>query len=165
MSDIMSNNSELLKYLETVRGNLARFEDISMRLIIQGMPIIVGLITLSSILGKYSLIVSIGSIVGAISFTAILVYMTRYYTLHMRICSEIAEILEDKIFKDDNIKLTRRITEKKVSQEKSYQTQKWEILQYKWDTATLSGFIVLLIIEILLLCFYSILFVSGHKLE
>ena len=137
-----------------------------MRLIIQGMPIIVGLITISSILGKYSIIASVGSILGAISFTAVLVYMARYYTLLMRVCSDIAEALEDKIFKDDeNIKLTKRIIEKKISQKYAYRKQKWEILQYKWDTVTLSGFVVLLIIEIILLCFYLLVYINGYKLE
>ena len=73
------NNQQLLEYLKTIRDDLARFEDLSLRLILQGIPIVIGLITATSFLVKYSILASLGIIIGIFFFTLLLSRFSNIY--------------------------------------------------------------------------------------
>ena len=153
------NNEQLLEYLKTIRENLARFEDLSLRLILQGIPVIIGLVTATSFLVKYSISASLGIIIGIIFFTLVLMRLSKLYVDLIWTCPTIASSLEMKLFKENvDWRLTHKIVEKIASKDEK---GKLNFFKHKWDTVLFLTYIVLLAIESILLFIYLWLVLFG----
>jgi len=156
------NNEQLLEYLKTIRENLARFEDLSLRLILQGIPIIIGLITATSFLVRYSIVASLATIVGVICFTLVLTRLSTLYVDLMWVCSRIASKLENILFKGkDDWQLTNEIA--KVISSKDVMG-KLSFRKHKWETVLILTYVVLIAIESILFIIYLSVMLSGTKL-
>lgn len=146
--------SDLVNYHQTVRDAIKHFEVSATRILLQGIPVVGALMSLSAFLIDVSDCAAVWVLVGSIVFTAILAILSLFYIRLLKSSVDTATQLEDIMFaSSDNDNIFRSADNKKLKLTKNIDANNPLAGKNEWVLVGIF-FVGPTAVELILLIFY-----------